>query len=64
MWLLSVNDSQRASRYELEVTNTEGENVILMCNVSEIPSPMMSWMKPNGQPHSWYMLNVNGSETC
>ena len=25
MWLLSVNDSQRVSRYELEVANTEGE---------------------------------------
>ena len=45
-------NSQRVSGYTLEVTNTEGENVILMCNVSGTPTPMMSWMKPNGQPHS------------
>ena len=45
-------DSQRVSGYKLEVTNTEGENVICMCNISGIPTPMMSWMKPNSQPHS------------
>ena len=47
-----TSNSQRVSGYKLKVTNTEGENVILMCNVSGTPTSMMSWMKPNGQPHS------------
>ena len=37
---------------------TEGDNVTLMCSASGIPPPMVSWMKPDGQRHSGYMLNV------
>ena len=36
-----------------------------MCNVSGMPPPMVSWMKPDGQRHSGYMLivmNINRSE--
>ena len=29
-----------------------------MCNVSGMPPPMVSWMTPNVQRHSGYMLNV------
>ena len=39
-------------------TVTEGDNVTLMCNVSGMPPPMVSWMMPSGQRHSGYMLNV------
>ena len=37
---------------------TKGDNVTLMCSASGIPPPMVSWMKPDGQRHSGYMLNV------
>ena len=36
----------------------EGDNVTLLCRVSGMPSPMVSWMTPNGQRHSGYMLEV------
>ena len=39
-------------------TVTEGDNLTLMCNVSGMPPPMVSWMTPNVQRHSGYMLNV------
>ena len=37
---------------------TEGDNLTLMCNVSGMPPPMVSWMKPAGQRHGGCMLNV------
>ena len=37
---------------------TEGDNLTLMCNVSGMPLSMVSWMTPNVQCHSGYMLNV------
>ena len=37
---------------------TEGDNVTLLCRVSGMPSPIVSWMTPNGQRHSGYMLEV------
>ena len=37
---------------------TEGDNVILLCPVSGIPPPVVSWMTPNGQRHSGYMLEL------
>ena len=50
---------------------TEGDNVTLLCRVSGMPSPMVSWMTPNGQRHSGYMLEVKsinrsqaGEYTC
>lgn len=39
-------------------TVTEGDNLTLMCNVSGVPPPMVSWMTPNVQRHNGYMLNV------
>ena len=33
---------------------TEGHNVTLMCNVSGIPLPMVSWMTPDSQHVSGY----------
>lgn len=39
-------------------TVTEGDNLILMCNVSGMPPPMVFWMKPAGQRHSGCVLNV------
>ena len=37
---------------------TEGHNVTLMCNVSGIPIPMVSWMTPDSQHVSGYKLEV------
>ena len=37
---------------------TEGQNLTLMCNVSGIPQPMVSWMTPDSQRVSGYKLNV------
>ncbi|XP_022807335.1 hemicentin-2-like [Stylophora pistillata] len=37
---------------------TEGENVILVCNVSGVPPPTVYWMKPNGERVSKYKLEV------
>lgn len=55
---MSVNDSQRVSGYELEVTNTEGENVILMCDVSGIPSSVNCLAGANPSVTS-YQLSEN-----
>ena len=40
---------------------TEGDNVTLLCRVSGMPSPIVSWMTPNGQRHSGYMLEVEST---
>ena len=37
---------------------TEGHNVTLVCNVSGIPPPMVSWIKPDSQLVSGYKLEV------
>lgn len=37
---------------------TEGNNVTLSCIVSGIPSPVVSWVSPNGQHLSGRMLEV------
>ena len=37
---------------------TEGHNVTLMCNVSGIPPPMVSWIIPDSQRVSGYKLKV------
>ena len=37
---------------------TEGDNVTLSCPVSGMPPPVVSWMTPNGQRHSGYMLEL------
>ena len=37
---------------------TEGHNVTLMCNVSGIPPPMVSWMTPDSRRVSGYKLEV------
>ena len=37
---------------------TEGQNLTLMCNVSGIPPPMVSWMTPDSRRVSGYKLNV------
>ena len=37
---------------------TEGHNVTLMCNVSGIPPPMVSWITPDSQLVSGYKLKV------
>ena len=37
---------------------TEGDNVTLLCPVSGMPPPVVSWMTPNGQRHSGYMLEL------
>ena len=49
----------------------EGDNVTLLCRVSGMPSPVVSWMTPNGQRRSGYMLEVKsinrsqaGEYTC
>ena len=39
-------------------TVNEGDNLTLMCNVCGMPPPMVSWMTPNVQRHSGYMLNI------
>ena len=39
-------------------TVTEGDNLTLMCNVSGMPPPIVSWMKPVGQRYSGCKLNV------
>ncbi|XP_022800875.1 hemicentin-2-like isoform X2 [Stylophora pistillata] len=39
-------------------TVTEGDNVTLMCNVSGLPSPTVSWLRPNDQRRSEYMLEL------
>lgn len=39
--------------------------MFLRCNVSRMPPPLVSWMKPDGQRHSGYTLiviNTNRSE--
>lgn len=36
----------------------EGDNVNLMCYVSGIPTPMVSWIKPGGPRHNGHMLEV------
>ena len=44
---------------------TEGENVTLSCQVSGIPAPNVSWIKPGGQRHYVHMLeftNINRSQ--
>ena len=44
---------------------TEGHNVTLMCNVSGMPPPMVSWMTPGSQRVSGYKLevtNINRSQ--
>ena len=44
---------------------TEGRNVTLMCKVSGMPPPMVSWMTPDSQPVSGYNLevtNINRSQ--
>ena len=38
----------------------EGDNVTLSCRVSGMPSPTVSWMTPDGQRQSSYMLEVTG----
>ena len=38
---------------------TEGHNVTLMCNVSGIPPPMVSWMTPDSQHVTGYKLEVS-----
>ena len=50
---------------------TEGDNVTLICNVSGMPTPMVSWMTPESQRVSEYKLevtNINrsqvGEHTC
>ena len=37
---------------------TEGQNVTLICNVSGMPPPMVSWMIPGSQRVSGYKLEV------
>ena len=37
---------------------TEGHSVTLMCNVSGIPPPMVSWIIPDSQRVSGYKLKV------
>ena len=37
---------------------TEGHDVTLMCNVSGIPLPMVSWVTPDSQRVSGYKLKV------
>ncbi|XP_022809630.1 fibroblast growth factor receptor 3-like [Stylophora pistillata] len=36
----------------------KGDNVTVMCKVSGMPPPMVSWIKPNGQRQSGYMLRL------
>ena len=36
----------------------EGDNVTLICNVSGMPTPMVSWMTPDSQRVSGYRLEV------
>ena len=38
------------------VNVTEGENVTLLCDVSGIPPPMVSWIKVGGD------ISINGSK--
>ena len=49
----------------------EGDNVTLICNVSGMPTPMVSWMTPDSQRVSGYRLEVTnidrsqaGEYTC
>ena len=49
----------------------EGDNVTLICNVSGMPAPMVSWMTPDSQRVSGYRLEVTnidrsqaGEYTC
>ena len=44
---------------------TEGDNVTLICDVSGMPTPMVSWMTPESQRVSGYKLevtNINRSQ--
>ena len=40
----------------------EGDNVTLICNVSGIPPPMVSWMTLDSQRVSGYRLEVTNIE--
>ena len=45
---------------------TEGHDVTVMCNVSGIPPPMVSWVTPDSQRVSGYKLkvtNINRTQT-
>ena len=40
----------------------EGDNVTLICNVSGMPTPMVSWMTPDSQRVSGCRLEVTNIE--
>ena len=37
---------------------TDGHNVTLSCQVSGVPAPTVSWIKPGGQRHNGHILEV------